>query len=796
MKPCLDKSDLILFESVLKDSLETVVSFSAYSLYFPREIPSIMYQGREIVPVVEKDRVLLPLVHDGRFLGIFMARGTDPDHMQAISSDLPGIISLCLDKVLLQKQCITDAITGLYNQERFQQLLEKAVEDIQARLTLGPAASMDSGLDRYSATFCVMLINPDRFKRINETFGYAFGNQVLYELAEHVRMELPEQAVSARLCNDTLAVFWPQAPVARCRELAENLRNKVSSLVFEYPVSGEKISLRAGVGWSIFPQDLKGPQFQRSAFELAHLVCRKAGEALNVAKENHSNKAFAFSQILQHGGVVLEVLPLNRLVVNLGKNMDALEGQKFMVWSQKFNGQSQSIKKAGHSPSGTYPAIHKGEIAIQEVQEEVSIAEILYLNDPAWKIEPGDKLSLLAEKESLLEKQDMLNKDIQPRDLFTGLYSYRDFLSLWTRARVQDECFCMAMLKLEYPGQDSQSKGIDGENLVQEIIRLVDRKFAPQPLSGRYSSTCMVFYFSGQNSQSLKEPWVLLLEEIKSGLHVPASLALADFPCLSYSKTDTLENCRKALEHARLTTPPKVACFDSLTLTVSADSLFSQGDTFAALEEYKQALAADENNLLARNSLAICYARLGRLELARQHFQEITARDSENLMAWYNLGCVCLKQGDSQEAANLFAKCLEIDSSHAFSLLRLGQLAENSAEFEKAARCYQDAGRTRDGASLAPRHLARLAWKQDQKEESREFLHQALLQDPRDAFSLNLMARMYLESGDDPEIAESLARQSVALRPDVSEFWLDLADIFRARDKSEQEAQARARANG
>jgi len=172
MKPRLDKSDLILFESVLKDSLNAVISFSAYSLYFPQEIPSTMYQGREIVPVVEKDRVLLPLVHDGRFLGIFMARGTDPERMQALSLDLPGIISLCLDKVLLQKQCITDSITGLYNQEKFHQMLEKAVEDIQASLTLGPAASMDSGLDRYSATFCVMLINPDRFKRINETFGF------------------------------------------------------------------------------------------------------------------------------------------------------------------------------------------------------------------------------------------------------------------------------------------------------------------------------------------------------------------------------------------------------------------------------------------------------------------------------------------------------------------------------------------------------------------------------------------------------------------------------------------------
>lgn len=79
-------------------------------------------------------------------------------------------------------------------------------------------------------------------------------------------------------------------------------------------------------------------------------------------------------------------------------------------------------------------------------------------------------------------------------------------------------------------------------------------------------------------------------------------------------------------------------------------------------------------------------------------------------------------------------------------------------------------------------------------EEAREQVHQALVSNPRDAFSLNLMSRIYLESGDDPQIAESLARQSVVLRPDVSSFWLDLADILQAQGKDAQADRARIRA--
>jgi tetratricopeptide (TPR) repeat protein len=214
------------------------------------------------------------------------------------------------------------------------------------------------------------------------------------------------------------------------------------------------------------------------------------------------------------------------------------------------------------------------------------------------------------------------------------------------------------------------------------------------------------------------------------------------------------------------------------------------------MEEYKLALAADESNILARNSLAICYARLGRLELARKHLQEITALEENNLMAWYNLACVFLKQSDIQDAEKGFLKCLEIDPDHAFSLFRMGQMAEKNDLLDKAGKFYIRARETDSGRSLAPRHLARLAWKKGQKEEARELLHQAIINNPRDAFSLNLMAGIYIKSGDDPQIAESLARQSVALRPDVAAFWLDLAEILRAQGKEEQAARAESRASG
>ncbi len=794
MGPNLDRSDLIRYEFILKDSLSSLINFTSYSLYFPREIPQGMIQGQNIVPIIEKDRVLLPLETDGRFLGVFLARGTRQQDLKSLRNHFKTLINLSLDKLVLHKKCMLDELTGLCNEEHFSRLVQKEVEAVLSSITPGPEATMDNGPSQHSASFCVMILNLDRFKEINNTFGFAFGDKILQDLSASLTGLIPEQAVAARLYADNFALFWPQTSQRKCLELAQTMRRKICELVFEFQVSGEKISLTASAGTSFFPQDIKGPQFRKTAYELSRIILEKAKQAMEIAKESGRNKVYSFGQLLSQGGVVVECLPFNRLVINLGKNVDAGEGQKFMVWSKKYNGHSEVIKEPEKTSMGHYPPIHKGEIAILEVQDRISIAEVLYLNDPTWKIESGDKLSLLSEKDSLLEKEGLKNGDVQQKDILTGLYSYRDFISLWNQKRTGSDSFCMAMIKIQGLFKDRSDQGIQGENLIQEIVRSLKNKLEQDPLGGRYSSTCLIFFLLDSNPLQLSRSFAELCSEIHEQHEIIIHTGISFYPFLNFSRIDILENCRKALEHAGLAGFPFVACFDSLTLTISADRLFTQGDNFSALEEYKLALAADENNTLARNSLAICYARLGRLELARKHFQEITSLDENNLMACYNLACVCLKQGEIQDAEKGFQKCLEIDPDHAFSLFRLGQMAEKNSLLDKAARFYNQARQTRDGQDLAPRHLARLAWKKGQKEEAREFLHQALISNPRDAFSLNLMARVYLDSGDDPQIAESLARQSVALRPDVSGFWLDLAETLQAQGRDEQAAMARSRA--
>ena len=95
---------------------------------------------------------------------------------------------------------------------------------------------------------------------------------------------------------------------------------------------------------------------------------------------------------------------------------------------------------------------------------------------------------------------------------------------------------------------------------------------------------------------------------------------------------------------------PKVAVFDSISLNLSADRRFMEGDVYGAIEEFKLALTDDPANLLARNSLGICYAQLGRFEDARREFETVLASESGDVLALYNLGWANHRLGDLKAA--------------------------------------------------------------------------------------------------------------------------------------------------
>lgn len=210
----------------------------------------------------------------------------------------------------------------------------------------------------------------------------------------------------------------------------------------------------------------------------------------------------------------------------------------------------------------------------------------------------------------------------------------------------------------------------------------------------------LIFFHPDLEAEPLRELYEKLCADIASRLGVRAGVGLACWPFLDLRPSDMIEGARKALEYALLLPAPHIGQFGSLALNISADKRHCRGDVFGAIEEYKLALLADEDNVLAWNSLGVCLASLGRHAEARRFFEEAIQRTPDDPALAYNLGAVCQSLHDNEAAAEHFRTCIRLSPSHLYALIRLGQLDEAEERLEEARARFESAAALDTGSPL------------------------------------------------------------------------------------------------
>jgi diguanylate cyclase (GGDEF)-like protein len=797
----LERQDLLAMEPKLHGAIARFLKFSSYGLYFPASPPPEMVTAlpdgsHSLIPVyhASEKKVLLPLHHQGELLGIFLARGISGRVTKTMLQLWSCLCEQVVDTLRMWKMARTDPRTGLANMVCLEETLAREIQLVHRGLWPDNPVCLEEGFSEFSASVGLICLDVDGFRRINERMGYCFGDVVLKNVADVVSRIAPEQALCARLCDDTLVVCFSGATTAKCHQLALSFAQAVDELECRDSIDDTRVRVSVSQGYATYPQDFHGRQLRRSEREQTGLMLEKAKRALRNAWEKGSGHVCGFSGIVQNNGFVLDNLPLNRVLISLGRSVDAHEGQRFLVWSAVRPWDPEAQGKEASAPRSR---ICKGEVRIIEVHRETSVAEIILLHDPGQGIAPDDQLTLLTPGQRAgcgTERPQQAEGEVLPGG--QRLMSSSEFLKHWQDARQAQPCFALVLAHLE--GISRETERIDhaqAESIIQQVAGLCAQNFDSNLIMGRFSFSTVACLVPGWTAEDMLPLCKQVVHQAEKSLDQAVSIGLAGYPCLAYGKADVLENCRKALEHALLLPEADAVMFCSTSLTVSADRYFSEGDIFSAVEEYKQALLADENNHLARNSLGVCYARLGKYTQALAQFSAILRQKPDDIMASYNQGHTFVKQGEVERARECFQRCLDLEPKHVFSLLRLGQIAEQNKDMAQARDFFEQARELPGGPGLTHRYLARLELQQGKNESAREHLHQALVHNSRDALAMQMLAQMYLEQGEDPEIAETLARQSVALRPEQSAFWETLALTLEMQGRHEEAGMARERRN-
>jgi diguanylate cyclase (GGDEF)-like protein len=131
-----------------------------------------------------------------------------------------------------------DALTGLYNRRRMSELVAAAIDQAErGRHQLG-----------------ILFVDLDGFKRINDHYGHAAGDELLTLVAGRIATRARTAGdVVCRYGGDEFLVLLPRIPgQAAALEVAATLAARVA---LPCRVAGHELRVTAAVGVSLFPQD-------------------------------------------------------------------------------------------------------------------------------------------------------------------------------------------------------------------------------------------------------------------------------------------------------------------------------------------------------------------------------------------------------------------------------------------------------------------------------------------------------------------------------------------------------------
>lgn len=159
-----------------------------------------------------------PLVSDGELSGCIVARSTldklskrDISYLEQLTRQSAITINRANTYSKVLQYATLDALTNLNNRRQFEIRLKQEIATTK----------------RQKTPLCAMMIDIDFFKKVNDTYGHASGDEVLRTAASVIKAQLRESDIPARYGGEEFAVLLPYTHIEEAVIVGERLRKAV-----------------------------------------------------------------------------------------------------------------------------------------------------------------------------------------------------------------------------------------------------------------------------------------------------------------------------------------------------------------------------------------------------------------------------------------------------------------------------------------------------------------------------------------------------------------------------------------
>jgi len=217
------------------------------------------------LPPYFKSATLVPLVHAGNFKASLCMISSNKDNPlpradMNMVTDLADRVAVVVSHTELfaqvERQAVTDPMTGLFNRRYFEEQLFKEIDRYQ----------------RFGHAFAFIMVDLDFLKKINDTLGHQYGDTAIKHIANVLKRNVRDVDTVGRFGGEEFVVLLPETDMVSARMVAD----RICHAIREKPVEGVG-TITASLGLASFPHDAQEGEKLFELVDQAMFLAKRRG---------------------------------------------------------------------------------------------------------------------------------------------------------------------------------------------------------------------------------------------------------------------------------------------------------------------------------------------------------------------------------------------------------------------------------------------------------------------------------------------------------------------------------------